>query len=161
MFIMSFRLSEKKIFIAVGIFLLAAAVLLGGKWIGSIQQTAAQPKGKSEKIMGKTEEQRQSFIASFGWETEEEPSLVMEILIPEKFDSVYEEYNNLQKTQGMDLSPFQGKRCKKYQYTILNYPDRPDHVSCTLLVRDGRIIGGDISGTGEESFTLGFAFPTR
>ena len=82
---------------------------------------------------------------------------VMEVKIPEEFDSIYEEYNNLQKTQGMDLTKYQGKRCKKYQYSVLNYPDQPEHVICTLLVYDGRIFGGDISTSGEESFTHGFS----
>ena len=31
------------------------------------------------------------------------------------------------------------------------------YVICTLLVYDGRIIGGDISTSGEESFTHGFS----
>ena len=110
-----------------------------------------------KKSWGGTEEERQKFIRSFGWEITEEPLTVMEVKIPEEFDSIYEEYNNLQKTQGMDLTKYQGKRCKKYQYSVLNYPDRPEHVICTLLVYDGRIIGGDISISGEESFTHGFS----
>ena len=158
MVIMSFRFSKKKIAFIVGLFLFAiTAVLFGGKLIGTVQQTAAHSKIKSEKILGGTEEERQKFIRSFGWEITEEPLTVMEVKIPEEFDSIYEEYNNLQKTQGMDLTKYQGKRCKKYQYSVLNYPDQPEHVICTLLVYDGRIIGGDISTSGEESFTLGFS----
>ena len=114
MVIMSFRFSKKKLVFIVGIFLFAiTAVLFGGKLIGAVQQTAVQSKVKSEKILGGTEEERQKFIRSFGWEVAEEPLTVMEVKIPEEFDSVYEEYNNLQKTQGMDLTKYQGKRCKK------------------------------------------------
>lgn len=121
--------------------------------MAAVQQTAVQSKVKSEKILGGTEEERQKFIRSFGWEVAEEPLTVMEVKIPEEFDSVYEEYNNLQKTQGMDLTKYQGKRCKKYQYSVLNYPDRPEHVVCTLLVYDGRVVGGDISGVGEKGYS--------
>ena len=120
---------------------------------------ADQSTVKSEKIAGETEQQRQAFIRSFGWEIEEEPLTVMEVKIPDEFDAVYEEYNTLQKTQGMDLSKLKGKRCKKYQYAVLNYPDRPEYVTCTLLVRDGKIVGGDISCAGEDGFTHGFSLP--
>ena len=158
MVIMSFRFSKKKLVFIVGIFLFAiTAVLFGGKLIGAVQQTAVQSKVKSEKILGGTEEERQKFIRSFGWEVAEEPLTVMEVKIPEEFDSVYEEYNNLQKTQGMDLTKYQEKQKKKYQYSVLNYPDRPEHVVCTLLVYDGRVVGGDISGVGENGFTHGFS----
>lgn len=160
MVMLSFRFSKKKMLFFVGVFVFAVtAVLFGGKLIGSVRQTASQSKVKTEKIAGETEEQRQSFIRSFGWEITEEPTTIMEIKIPEEFDDIYEEYNNLQKTQQMDLSSYKGKRCKKYQYTILNYPDRPDHVICTLLTCNGRIVGGDISATGEGGFTHGFAPP--
>lgn len=88
MVIMSFRFSKKKLVFIVGIFLFAiTAVLFGGKLIGAVQQTAVQSKVKSEKILGGTEEERQKFIRSFGWEVAEEPLTVMEVKIPEEFDS--------------------------------------------------------------------------
>ena len=50
MVIMSFRFSKKKIAFIVGLFLFAiTAVLFGGKLIGTVQQTAAHSKIKSEK----------------------------------------------------------------------------------------------------------------
>ena len=53
MVIMSFRFSKKKITFIVGLFLFAiTAVLFGGKLIGTVQQTAAHSKIKSEKILG-------------------------------------------------------------------------------------------------------------
>ncbi len=160
MFMLSFRFSKKKALLFSGVFLFAVlAALFGGKLVGSVRQASLQSKVKTEKIEGGTEEQRQSFLGSFGWQVEKEPSTVMEIKIPEEFDKVYEEYNNLQKTQRMDLSPYKGKRCKKYQYAVLNYPDRPDHVVCTLLTYNGRIVGGDISALGDDGFTHGFARP--
>ena len=53
MVIMSFRFSKKKIAFIVGLFLFAiTAVLFGGKLIGTVQQTAAHSKIKSEKSWG-------------------------------------------------------------------------------------------------------------
>ncbi len=160
MVMLSFRFSKKKTLLFVGVFLFAVvAALFGGRLVDSVRQTSSQSKVKTEKIAGDTEEQRQSFLDSFGWQVEKEPSTIIEIKIPEEFDKTYEEYNNLQKTQQMDLSPYKGKRCKKYQYAVLNYPDRPEHVVCTLLTYNGRIVGGDISALGEDGFTHGFARP--
>ena len=52
--------AKKKITFIVGLFLFAiTAVLFGGKLIGTVQQTAAHSKIKSEKILGGTEEERQ------------------------------------------------------------------------------------------------------
>ena len=54
MVIMSFRFSKKKDCFYCGAFLFAiTAVLFGGKLIGTVQQTAAHSKIKSEKILGK------------------------------------------------------------------------------------------------------------
>lgn len=161
MFILSLKLNKKKLLLGIGIVLCAVAVVFAaGKLISGVQQTVAETKIKTQKTAGETESQRQSFLTSFGWQTSGEPAKIAEIRIPEEFDTVYEEYNNLQKTQGMDLSKYKGKRCKKYEYAILNYPDQPEHVSCTLLVVDGKIVGGDVCCTEGEGFTHGFALPS-
>lgn len=160
MFVVSMRVNRKKSWLAAGLALCAVLVVIAAvKGFFVVQQTWAENKINEQKVAGKTEQQRQDFLASFGWECLAEPDEVVEIKIPETFDKVYEQYNNIQKQQNMDLSKYQGKRCKKYIYTITNYPGRPNGVSCTLLVYQGKVIGGDITGTGENAFTHGFALP--
>ena len=71
----------------------------------------------------------------------ETPQEIVEIYIPQKFNKVYQRYNELLKTEGYDLSPYRGKRCLRYTYPIPSLNARAN-----ILVYNGKVIGGDISG---------------
>ena len=71
----------------------------------------------------------------------ETPYEVVEFTIPTEFNEVYSRYNELLKTAGYDLSPYKGKNCKRYTYLIPSQNARAN-----IIVYDGKIIGGDISG---------------
>lgn len=96
-------------------------------------------------------ESRLEFISSFGWNLDEEPSAVVEVMIPQEFDSVLEKYNELQKEAGMDITPYLGKTVKKYSYAISDYPE--GEAFATIYVYDGIVIAADVSShiTGEQS----------
>ncbi len=96
---------------------------------------------------------RVEFISSFGWEVEEEPQSVGEVLIPQELDSVLTQYNGLQKAAGMDLTPYLGKTVKKYTYAVKNYPDGGEAFA-TIYVYEGTVIAADVSshtGGGQSS----------
>lgn len=66
-----------------------------------------------------------------------------EVTIPENFNDTYEKYNELQKPLGTDLSGYKGRECTRYS---LHYPEDEGYGrTMTLLVFDGRLIGGDMS----------------
>ena len=110
-------------------------------------------------IPGDTNSQRITFLTQYGWQVEEEPEEFEDITIPEEFGEVYARYNDLQKEQNqMDLEPYAGKECRKWVYTVLNYPEE-GHVQATVLVHEGQIIGGDISSAELDGFQYGFAGP--
>ena len=69
----------------------------------------------------------------------EKPYEVTEITIPESFNKVWKNYNNLMKENGYDLSLYKGKKCKRYTYLI---PSK--NARANIIVCDGKIIGGDI-----------------
>ena len=71
----------------------------------------------------------------------ETPYEVVDFTIPEEFGAVYERYNALLKKGGYDISKYKGKKCKRYTYLIPSQNARAN-----ILVCDGEIIGGDISG---------------
>ncbi len=71
----------------------------------------------------------------------EKPYEVVEFTIPETFNDVYMRYNNLLKESGYDLAQYRGKTCKRYTYLIPSQNARAN-----IIVYDGKIIGGDISG---------------
>ena len=76
---------------------------------------------------------------------EEKPSLISceEVTIPKKFNGIYEYYNNLQEPLGTDLSDYKGRKCLKYCLQFAGNEETGK--TMTLLVYDGRFIGGDIS----------------
>ncbi len=110
----------------------------------------------SVDTVAKTTEQQVRFLKSFGYETEQEPSLIEEVIIPAEFDETYSKYNELQKISGFDLSKYKGARVKKYTYVVTDYPEQPTGVVANLLVHNGKVIGGDISSTSLNGFCHGF-----
>ena len=55
-------------------------------------------------------EQRIDFLKQFGWEVEQEPVSIEEIVIPQQFNQVYERYNELQKHKEWTLPNMQEKQ---------------------------------------------------
>lgn len=103
----------------------------------------------------KTEPQRQSFLKEMGWEVSEEYDECRVVIIPEKFNDVYKNYNELQKQQGFDLEKFKGKTVEIYTYTVKNYPDHEKNIVASLMVYEGELIGGDVSCVELDGFMQG------
>ena len=76
--------------------------------------------------------------------------------IPREASEVFDRYNNLQKSQGYDLTQFAGKHVMRFVYKITNYPGASEPVYATLLVYKNQIIGGDITDTAAKGQIRGF-----
>lgn len=137
----------KKVLLAIG--LVAVAVFAVVWLVGSLS-------GGSTPAVG-TKEERICFLKSLGWEIDPESERERDVIIPETFDEIYENYNELQKKAGFDLADYKGKTVKKYSYIILNYPsaEKDDIIKLDLLVFDGRVIGGDIYSPRLDGFIIG------
>lgn len=118
--------------LAVGLLLLAA----GAVWA----LTRIYGCG-NESIPGGTNEQRISYIQSFGWEPGFTHSAVENVRIPTDFDDVYEEYNELQRKQGFDLRKYRAHTVKRFTYELSG---TMVPLNAELLVENGVIIGADI-----------------
>ena len=94
-------------------------------------------------------------LKDLGWEVDETPMEFMEVQIPEEFDEVYSEYNDIQLKQGMDLKKYAGKRAMRYCYQVNNYPSGEKNVVANLLIYKNKLIGGDISSTQMNGFMHG------
>lgn len=120
--------------------------------------------GDGINLKASDEKERIAFLSQFGWKIDEEPTAVEEIIIPSQFDEVYEKYNQLQRSQNLDLEKYAGKTAKKWTYTVKNYPGYESDNSCiraNIIVYDGAVIGGDISSLEQGGFTAGFDFPKQ
>ena len=107
----------------------------------------------------KTDDSRREFLRQFGWETEESAVEEVEIRIPEDFDRIMNSYNEVQKSQGLDLSKFKGKTAMRYTYSITNYPDYSGTVYANVIIYKNRVIGGDVCSADVEGFIHGFEMP--
>ena len=94
----------------------------------------------------KTDEDRIGFIESFGYTSE------CEVRVPDDFDTVYTKYNDLQRSQGLNLKKYAGKSLTRYSYYLTDYSGYDGKVMITLLVYKNRIVGGDVCGVDGEGF---------
>ena len=154
MFVMTAKLSKTKL-LAAGFLLIAAIILVVLLVSGS---DGTKPE---EQPMGDTNDSRVAYLATFGWSVNAQPTQTQQVKIPDTTENkVFARYNDLQISQGFDLTDYAGKEVTRYVYEILNYPDATAPVYATLLVHDGRIIGGDITDSSAEGLIHGFQMPS-
>ncbi len=160
MLLVSMRLNRKKLLLAC---VLGCALIVGAICFFRVREVAVNLDGDGAVIKNytvRTGEDRLAFIGQFGWEVESEPVEIEEVLIPREFDSVYENYNALQKAQGLDLTRYRGKKVRRFCYRVLNYPDCTDEVRLNMLVAENKVIGGDVCSTALNGFMHGFRYET-
>ena len=122
----------------------AAAVLFFSK--------AKNEAESDEMFTMPTNAQRVEFLNCQGWIVKPDPISKEKAVIPSEFDGAYAEYIALQLEQGFDLKRAMGKEVMIIKYQVLNYPDHPENVVATMMICDDRLIGGDVSMTGEGGF---------
>lgn len=103
---------------------------------------------------GRTDDERVQYLATLGYTADPASVEVRELTIPDEFDAVFAEYNRLQQTAGMDLSPYRNQTVKRYTYAVSGHP-QTDTALATLLVCKGKIIGGDVADTAADGFIQG------
>lgn len=104
----------------------------------------------------KTNEDRIKFLEQFGWKVTSEPLETEEVVIPSDFDKVFAGYNEIQKSQGLDLGKYRKKRLTRYTYEVTNYDGYDGTVYANLLIYKGRVVGGDICSADVGGFMQGF-----
>lgn len=96
------------------------------------------------------------FLNECGWSVESRCMESAEIIIPNPFDRVYENYNAIQLQAGFDLRPYRGKTGVRYTYRVVNYPFEVNgEVRANVICIDGEPVGGDICTVSAEGFMHG------
>ena len=152
MLVMTTKVDKRKLLIAAAALLaaIAALIFLGGN--------DAQPTvSMTAPAAADTNEARVKFLTDLGWEVTTSPAEATEVRIPRNDDQIFARYNELQKSQGYDLTKYAGKRVMRYVYRINNYPNAKEPVYATLLIYKDKIIGGDITDTTPGGKVQGFA----
>ena len=157
MFVVSLSGSKIKkiIFLFVGTF--SVFVILFGIFCGHKKMTSVSVDGRTSMTV-KDSEEVLNFISSLGWEVDQNPMEVREVVIPGVFDDVYSGYNDIQLSQGFDLQKYAGQRVKRWTFIIRNYPGtepEDDFVRINILVCDDEVIGGDVCSIKLDGFMHG------
>ena len=172
MFIYSFKASSIKFF---GILCVALAALIaliafvpayageqgtnnGGVAVGVPEaETGVTVSIRYDKV--KSADDAASFLSQFGWLVDAGSAETREVTIPAQFDKVFAGYNEMQKSQGLDLSKYKKKDVTRYTFTVTNYKDYEGAVYANVLTYRGRVIGGDICSADVNGFIHGFEKP--
>ena len=155
MFIYSVRANTLKF---TGAVLLTLAVMITLMFF--IEPYSVSASGDAEQVISysgaKTDSGRREFAAQFGWQLAETEAEGEEFVLPENFDRVLAGYNQLQKSQGLDLSRYAKKKVTRYTYEIANFSGSEDKVYLNLIVYRDRVIAGDICSADPSGFVCGF-----
>ncbi len=97
-----------------------------------------------------------AFLSQFGYVVDAGSAETEKVTIPAEFDKVFAGYNELQKTQGLDLTKYKKKSVTRYTFTVTNYDGWDGPVYANVLVYRNRVIGGDICSADVSGFIHGF-----
>ena len=157
MFVYSIRAGTVRFFGVVCVALLLLVSLMA--FVPELSPVAAAGEVKEESIRYEKIENAADgieFLAQFGWELEPTPTESTTVTIPAEFDKVFASYNELQRSQGLDLSKYAGRTVQRYTYRVTNYKEYEGKVLANLLVFRGRVIGGDLCAADADGFLQGF-----
>ena len=155
MIVYATKLTVKKALVGL---LAVAAVVWGIAALapGGMESVAAAASGTadlSRKL--KTNEERAAFLRSFGWEIDDTPLSETEVRIPDEFDAAYQSYNELQRSQGLDLEKYKGRKCMLYVYAVRNDPSGEEGVTASLVLYKNKLIAADICSADADGFIHG------
>ena len=141
MFVLSVKTTRKRL----GSTLLCAVLLLT---VLTVSIFVPSPAATATAVAAATEEQQLTFLRSLGYEADKTPLSVQDIRLPDEADSTTETYQKIQKEAGFDLSGYAGQRVKCWSWAVKN--DSLESATAHLLVYEGKLIGGDVSISGEN-----------
>lgn len=155
------KLSKQKLLLIAALLVVVVVVLClclhGSGNSSETPDTAQEPVA----VDVKTNEGRVAFLASFGWEVAEEPVQTQEVRVPTEPNEVFQRYNELQISQGYDLTQYSGKTLRRYVYTVTNYPaaDGGPYYA-TVLVYKNEVAGGDVCSAAQNGVMHSFTMPS-
>ncbi|MCI9331768.1 MAG: DUF4830 domain-containing protein [Oscillibacter sp.] len=147
MLIWTAKFSRKKAVstvIFMGVVMAALIVLMG--------RTPEEPEIPLPKLTNN--EERVAYLQSLGWEVEPEPIETLQFLLPAELEEPYRSYNELQLSQGFDLTHCCGKQISRCTYTVKNYPDQTDGVQANLYICEDIPVAGDVCSSGANGFQI-------
>jgi hypothetical protein len=113
---------------------------------------AATEKTLDEVFAMSSNAERVAFLNEQGWIVKPDPVSTEEVTIPTEWGSDFADYLALEKSQGFDLEKYAGETAEVFTYAVLNYPDYPENVTANMIIKDGRLIGGEVMLNTDDGF---------
>ncbi|MBQ4070928.1 MAG: DUF4830 domain-containing protein [Clostridia bacterium] len=148
MFVLSFRASSLRFFAVITLTVAVLIIAIAVGQSGAVVSAAADVDFDGIK----TNEDRLAFISACGVEASGEPKETVSFTVPESFDSVIAGYNELQKSQGLDVSRYKNKRVTRYTYEIDGWGEYDGPVHVNLVIYKDTVIAADISSADPKGF---------
>lgn len=143
MFVYTVRSSSVKFF---AVLLLCLVLVITLMLSGGVVSASAEPTEQVRFTGIKTKEDRIAFISSSGATVDAESEESAELVMPENFDTVLRGYNEIQKSQGLDITKYARKRVTRYTYRLTEYEgEKCEDFFANIFVYRNRIIACDIS----------------
>ena len=158
LFVYTLKASGLKFFAIIAISVAVLATLIGILPAVNAESDAANVNIDYGDVS--SESDMVNFLSGFGYEVDPNVAEISEVTIPEEFDSAFRKYNEIQRAQGLNLKRHIGKTAKVYTFRVKNYGTEGE-VYATLIVRNGKIIAGDICSQEGEGFVHGFKKPVE
>lgn len=162
MFIYSFRAASLKFFGIIAITLVALIAIIAFVPVYAQGGVVDTPAGVTDKEESYSYDKVRdvsgviAFLSQFGWTVDGATAQSAKVTIPDEFDKVFAAYNEIQKSQGLDLSKFKRKELTRYTVEITNYNGYEGTVYANLLVYRNKVVGGDICSADVKGFVHGF-----
>ena len=155
MFVFNIRPSKKLavLFSAVSIMAAVICIICMTLVHNGYSETATCDELGTYSLNAKDTNEQVSFLKQFGHIAMAESVESSEVIIPNDFNDVYEEYNGLQKQIGLNLEKFKGKDASQVRFELENSETK----YAVLLVHDGKVIGAHLTNGeyGQRNLPLG------
>ena len=162
MFIYSFRAATLKFFGIIAITLAALIAIIAFVPVYANGGVQDAPAGVTDNGVSYSYDKVRdvggvvNFLSQFGWTVDGATAQSAKVTIPDEFDKVFAAYNEIQKSQGLDLSKFKKKELTRYTVEVTNYKDYEGTVYANVLVYRNKVVGGDICSADVAGFVHGF-----
>lgn len=153
MVVMTAKLSKGKLITILLIVVVIVALL------AALCSAAKKDSAENAAAVVQSNDDRVDYLRSLGWKVDPDPVETQEVRVPDTLPEVLARYNELQRSQGYDLSRYSGKTLKRYVYEIENYPDTTDSYYATLLIYQDQVVGGDVSSGAQGGLMQGLSYP--
>ncbi len=154
MFVLNFRfkLGKTALIVMACIVVIAIVVAVSLANSNKIPDSATCDEVGRYSLVAETVGGECGFLKQFGLEPVADSRKSESIVIPGDFNEVYDDYNNLQKKIGLDLSRFKGREAEKITYELEDSTEK----YAVILVCNGRVIGGHLTNGeyGDENKSL-------